>query len=111
MKTYRNAAAARRKRTSEFLANNKSKRSFKRTYNAPLAQRIKSVINATSEKKEVQTYLSQTDMITQSFLLLNGAAEGDSELTRDGKRITMNSLQLRVAVTSRPNATTNTPGF
>lgn len=72
---------------------------------------IRKVMYGASEKKETQTYLSQTDLVSNGVLLLNGVAEGDSEITRDGKMITSQKLVCNVMVTARPTTTIVNKGF
>lgn len=99
------------KRKIKFTGMNKSKRNARTYPSSAAAQFVKKVVDADSEKKEVDTYLSQTDLITNGVLLLNGVAEGDTELTRDGKLVKSKKIQYRVACAARPTTTVVNHGF
>jgi len=72
-------------------------------------QAIKEIARSAGETKRNGVYQSQTQMITNGQNLLNGIAQGDTEITRDGKKINMNGLQINVAVA--PASATAVPTY
>lgn len=100
-------------RMASAISGSKAKRSIQvagsRIVGSSAVQAIKEVARSAGETKRNGVYQSQTQMITNGQNLLNGIAQGDTEITRDGKKINMNGLQINVAVA--PASATAVPTY
>lgn len=79
--------------------------------NPSVRQAVKEIARDAGETKRVQVYQSQTQLITNGQNLLNGIAQGDTESTRDGKKITMKGLVINVACAPATATATPTYGY
>lgn len=90
------------------LAFSKRKREGKLT--RQMTEEVKRVTLSLVETKQKLTYSTTQPIDTPDVILLNGIGQGDDNLTREGNRIRVSSIELRFAAVSQ-SITTVPTGF